>query len=50
MQIVIVLAIIILPISAIAYGIWQGINEDTIPDSDGFLEVKADGIYDLRIL
>jgi hypothetical protein len=50
MQIVIILAIIILPVSAIVYGIWQGINEYAIPDSDGFLEINENGIYELRIL
>jgi len=50
MQYVICLVIIVLPVSAIVYGIWQGINEDTIPDSDGFLEMNEYGIYELRVL
>ena len=50
MQLVICFASVILPVSAIVYGIWQGINEYAIPDCDGVLELNEKGVYELRIL
>ena len=50
MQIVICLAIIILPVSAGFYGICKGILEPVVFDNRGNLEMNENSIYELRIL
>lgn len=50
MQIVIVLAIVILPTAAVLWGIVQGLADYPEPDNSGILEMNENGIYELRIL
>ena len=50
MQIVICLAIAILPVSAVAWGMLQGMFDYPIPDNQGNLEMNEEGIYELRLL
>lgn len=50
MEIVICLAIVVLPVSAVLWGMLQGLADYCPPDPQGWLEMNEDGIYELRIL
>lgn len=50
MQYVICIAIVILPVSAVFWGMLQGMFDYPIPDNQGNLEMNENGIYELRIL
>jgi len=47
---IILFATILLPVSAIGYGVFLGLFDSPIPDYDGILELTEDGIYEHRIL
>lgn len=50
MAFVILLAIVVLPVSAVTWGMLQGINDKPVPDIEGSFERMEDGTFELRIL
>lgn len=50
MAFVILFSIVVLPVSAVAWGMLQGINDKPLPDFEGSFEFTENGTIELRIL